>query len=660
MNAPTHDIISRRTMLALSGGGTALLTATAGGCGFFSTDPQGATDDVGSDGDTTAKESPTLTKKVEAGELEPLAERLPKNPMVVEVGEPGLYGGTWHSVTVGPGDDAAFDRIAGYQPLLRKNPMVTENVLNLAESFEQSADAKQFTIKIREGLRWSDGKPFTADDMIFALEDVLGNTDIYPSPTSWISQNGVLAQGEKIDDVTIKINFDKPNGLFPELAAHYTDLVRLPKHYASQFLPKYNDKAEDEAKEKGFDAWVDYFTDRTDSKWTNPDLPVLDAWHITTPLGEGTQVVLERNPYFWKTDQDGRQLPYIDTLSFEVVMDPEVMVLKTTDGEIDLIYRHVDLQSNKPVFAKSAEKGGYQIVDLLPTNMTVQCLALNLANKNKDHRELYQNKDFRIGLSHAINREELITAVYQRQGEPWQAAPTKDSEYYDEEFAKQYTEFDLDLANEHLDKAGITERDGDDMRLLPNGKKLTINLDVAIGGSDEPVTAAGLMKNMLAKVGVRMNVNGIDRTLFSERVSSDVNETDATVWGGDGGLAVEIVEPRWYFPFSSQSFWATPWAAWFATNKSEGVEPIPRIKEQMELYWELLETPDEAARKKLFNEILAIAKEEFWAIGTASAANPYLVVSNRLKNVIGGVPSTAVYYTPAHANPEGWFLDDNA
>ncbi|NYE74313.1 ABC transporter substrate-binding protein [Microlunatus parietis] len=658
MSEPIKNVLSRRNLL-VRGGSAALVTATLSGCGFLSTEPErdGGDSNGGGSVDTSVKESPMLAERVEAGDLEPLAERLPKEPLVVEVAELGSYGGTWRSFTQGPGDTAAFQRIAGYEPLLRKDPMVTQNLPGVATAVEASDDATTFTIRLREGLRWSDGEPLTADDLMFVVQDVAGNPDLNPTPPKWLSQDGKLAQAEKVDDYTVKLTFAQPNGLFLDLATHYIDLVAAPKHYASRFHPKYNDKAEQEAKDAGFETWTDYYDGQV-NEWESVDCPVLNAWKVTTPLGEGNSVELERNPYYWKTDPEGRQLPYIDKLSYAVVMDPEVMVLKTTSGEVDLMYRHVNVPANKPVFAKSREESGYQISDLTPTSMNTMCVALNLANKNKDHRELYQNKDFRIGLSHAIDRQELITAVWQRQGEPWQAAPTKNSIYYDEEFAKQYTEFDVDTANEHLDKAGIAARDGDGFRTLPNGKNLTITLDVAQAMFSEWSAAAAIIKNMWKAVGIRLNVNAIDRTLFSERVGNEANETDACVWSGDGGAAVEIVEPRWYFPFSSQSFWATPWAEYFASDGASGEKPIDAALQQMELYWQLEKTPDQKAREDLYRQIIAIAKEQFWVIGIASAPAPYVVINNRLKNVQTPIPDTPVYYTPAHANPPTWFIQE--
>lgn len=661
MAQPIRERNLRRRSVLSVGLTAGLVTTSASSCTFFSTDPDTEGGDAAA-ASSDATESPMLTEMVDAGELPPLEARLPTEPLVVQAAEPGLYGGTWRSVTLGPGDHTTVDRIIGYEPGLRNSPMLDEVGLGVFTAVETNDDGTQFTISLREGMRWSDGEPFTADDIVFALEDVYGDEELFPEPPDWLSSGGEKALTEKVDDVTVLVTFVQPTGLFEDELSRNMDLINYPKHYAQDFLPTYNNNLDEKVEEAGFETWPDLWLEQigAEATWNHPDLPTIDAWILSTPLGEGNAVEFTRNPYYWKTDTDGRQLPYIDALSFEVVTDSEVMTLKTSDGEVDMLFAHANSADNKPVYAENAEAADIRTVDTTATSMNSMCIALNLAHKDPEKASLYQNKDFRIGLSHAIDREELITAVWQRQGEPWQWAPHADSMYYDEEFAKQYTEFDVDLANEHLDAAGVTETDRDGYRTLPGGDTLTVTLDVSTGVRQEWPTAASMVADMWGEVGIRASVNTIDRTLFYERKISTANEHDAAVWNGDGGLATETIDPRWYMPFSDESLWATPWAAYYASNGAGGQEPIPAALEQVELMWQYASTPDPDEREEIFRQVLEIAKQEFWGIGVGTALNQYWVVKNRIHNIIEGVPDTWVYKTPAHANPETWFINEGA
>jgi ABC-type transport system substrate-binding protein len=223
--------------------------------------------------------------------------------------------------------------------------------------------------------------------------------------------------------------------------------------------------------------WSQLFLAQHDP-WTNPALPRLHAWLPTNTFDQDNRLVLERNPYYFKVDPDGSQLPYIDSVVYAVVGDPQVMILKATNGEIDMQDRNINDLENKPVLAREREKGDYRLSEEVPTNSNTLVISLNLPHRDPVRREIFQNRDFRVGLSYAIDRQEIINAAYQRQGEPYQAAPRPDSPYYDEELAKQYTEFDLARADEHLDRAGYRERDDDGFRRGPDGERISFTVDV--------------------------------------------------------------------------------------------------------------------------------------------------------------------------------------
>lgn len=650
MSSPQTNgrFLTRRGFMQLGGLG-ALTTMSLSGCSFFSTAPS---TEGGRQGGTDLKESPMLTDLVKAGKLPKLEERLPEEPMEVPLAEgPGTYGGTWMSVLLNASDTPWLGRTVGYEQFMRFSVDGTKLIPNILRAIDQSDDAREYTFHLRKGMKWSDGEPFTADDVLFHYDDVYLNKDLTPVVPTYLSSDGKPARMEKIDDYTVRLVFPQPNGQFADRLANIT--IAMPKHYMQQFHPKYNPEAEKLAKEADQPDWMSHFWNRNDT-WVNPDRPTFFAWVVKEPLGEGNRVVFERNPYYWKVDPNGAQLPYIDRVNFDIIAEAEVILLKATNGEVDMTTRHINTLQNKPVLGENRENGDYHFITLDNTVMNDLIVALNLNHEDPDKRRIFQNKNFRIALSHAINREEMIKSAWQRQGVPWQAAPDDRSEFYDEEFAHQYLEYDIKLAEDMLDDVGLARRDGDGWRLMPNGKRLVIDVEVPSPALN-PVWVQGteMVTNYWRKVGVLARTKSEDRSLFYER--KDANQHDAAVWMGDGGHLIEMLEPRWYFPFNNESNYAELWQEYFNTLGESGEKPPPSTLRQMELYWQLIKTPTLEGRKQLFRQILQIAKEQFYAIGTIRTPDSYGIVKNDFHNVPKKLPESHIFNTPATGNPETWY-----
>jgi ABC-type transport system substrate-binding protein len=649
---------TRRELLRMGTAG--LVAASLGtGCDALSTKPGGDDGDDGPRG-KKGREAPSLAKLVKAGDLPPVAKRLPNEPLVVQpIDRVGSYGGTWHTALLGPADAAWLDRTIGYDNLTRWNPEFTDVVPNVAASVEPNADGREYTITLRAGMRWSDGHPFTADDLVFANEDVVRNEKLTPVPPD------NPATFDKVDDVTVRVTFERPNGLFlqEQAQAGGAGLVSKPFHYLKKFHEKYNTDIDALVEEEGVADWVELFNRKGaliegtpyNARWMNPDLPTLSPWHIDSALGDGSRLVASRNPYYWKTDPDGSQLPYIDEVHFQIITDPEVMLLRAGNGDFDMHVRHINEPRNKPVLAGNRESGGYDFFDTTPASMNDLMIAFNLSHTDPVKREIFQNKEFRIGLSYAINRKELITAVFQGQGEPWQAAPREQSDYYVEELATQYTDYDVDAANQHLDQAGYSERDDQDRRLGPDGNPIQFDVETATGLSPTQVDALELIRGYWSEVGVTMRIKAEDRALFYTR--KEANKHDVAIWGGDGGLNDAILDPRWYFPFSQESNYAIAWANWY-NGDSPAMKPPPAARKQMDLYDQLKASPDDDERRELFMQILEIAQEEFYAIGTVLPASGYGIVKKTFHNVPKSMPNAYVYPTPGPTNPEQYYTTE--
>lgn len=321
-------------------------------------------------------EAPAWAQLARDGKLPPLAERLPKKPMVVTPFEKaGTYGGTLRRGLRGSSDHNGILRMVGNQSLVRWNLEFTQVMPNLAERWEINDDASQFTFHLIEGVRWSDGHPFTADDIVFAIEDCVKNSELYSSTPAQLSVAGKAVKVEKIDDFTVKFTFAAANALYLEnlatpLGQHPT---LFPKHYCSQFLPKYNPNIAEEVKKAGVGSWTDLFRARCGdieipSRWGNPDKPTLDPWIVKEPYSGGaTRVIMTRNPYFWQVDTQGNQLPYIDEINFSISQDVESLMLNVISGKIDIQERHISVLSNKPTLSQNMEKGGYRLLSLVPS-----------------------------------------------------------------------------------------------------------------------------------------------------------------------------------------------------------------------------------------------------------------------------------------------------
>jgi peptide/nickel transport system substrate-binding protein len=514
-------------------------------------------------------------------------------------------------------------------------------------------------------VKWSDGKPFTADDIVFWYEDFTLNKELNPAGAPfWMRTKSGPGKVEKQGDHTVVFTFAEPNGFLASRMA--TDLgnpvTAMPKHYLSQFHVTHNPKAVELAKSLGFNSWPDAFLNRSGqgTLFIAAGLPVIRPWSLQTVLGTGTRLVFDRNPYYWKVDPNGSQLPYIDRVVLDIIEDPQVMLLKAAAGELSYHMRHINSPANKPVLARSAAQGNYKVVDLLPSTMNEGVIALNLTHNDPVKKKLYNNKEFRIALSHATNRVEIINAVYQRQGKPWQAAPRPESKFYDEKFATQYLEYNVKLANDILDQAGFKDRNSAGIRLGPDAKPIKINfLASTTGGAQEAllIDVEQILKQQWAQVGIDMDTQTMERSLFIVRTGNE--EQDALMWTGFGGHELVLrVDPRWYLPTATnQSNFAAKWATWFNTNGAKGEEPPEATKKQFTLYRDALATPDDKERDDLFKEILNIARDQFYVIGTTLSLPTYAVLSNKFRNVPEVQPDCWPYPSPGQVHSEQFWIE---
>lgn len=605
------------------------------------------------------KESPLFAEQVTAGSLPPVEERLPENPKVLQPAESiGLYGGVLRRMVKPSADGAMFTRTVSYESLVTWTQDWTGIQPDIAEAFEVSDDAKTFTFHLRKGMKWSDGEPYTSADIKFFWEDVILNDDLTPAKPNWIKSAGELAEMEFPDDYTVIFKFANPNGLFLSRLATPDPLAMFntPKHWAKQFHTTYADQADiDKMITEGqFQQWRDLWAAK--STW-DPQVagrPAIFAFYLVDAyVGGATQVTYERNPYYWKVDTEGQQLPYMDKLVYTIIDSVDAMVPKALNGEVDMQDRHIATDPNKPMFIDNMEKGDYRMYKVFAGSLNRMSIMFNLNHPDKVKNEIFNNLDFRIGLSYAINRQEIIDTVYVGVGEPWQTAPLPNSSFYDEEMAKQYTEYNLDLANEALDKAGYM-KNASGKRLGPDGNPISFVVE-AIDTNPQWSDMLNMISKYWAEVGINMLPKVLERSIFYANKLAYLH--DAGVWSHTGFLADVLLDPRYFIPYSTESIWANGWADWYnGAPAGKDFEPPAVVKESLDLYDSINTTADVEEQVRLGKEMLKIAKENLWSIGIASAPDGYGIVKNNMHNVIDHAGGW-LYPNPAPTNPETWYYD---
>jgi peptide/nickel transport system substrate-binding protein len=599
------------------------------------------------------QEAPTLAAQTQAGRLPAVEERLPEDPLVIVPPETrGPYGGTWRRFGTHVADVGIYEYRIAYEGLLRWDAQGRNILPNLARRWTVEDDGKTFTFWLRKGVRWSDGHPFTADDMLFWYDDICRNTELTPIIADEFRRDGEPMQLEKLDDYTVRMRFKVSHGLFLKIMASggSTAMVSCPAHYLKRFHPKYAPLAqlEAEARSRGWRFWHQLFTDKRD--WRNPDIPRLWAWVIRNPP-PATPIVFERNPYYYKVDPDGRQLPYLDRVAFEM-HELETINMKSINGEIGMLDRHLSFQ-NYPLFAEHQAKGGYEVRHWIDGSGSGAVLAPNLNHKDPVLRAILGDRRFRMALSLAINRQEINEWHYLGAGVPRQVAPPPGSAFYEPEYERAYTEYDPARAGRLLDEMGLDRRDRDGVRLRPDGRPLVLHIEMT-PTYWVPTEVIQRVADGWSAVGVKTDLRVQARPLWQTRVLAMMH--DVSVWGGADEM-LPIMDPRWFFPHSDASEQAVGYARWYNSGGQRGEAPPPEIQRCMTLYRRIELTTDETEQVRLFRQIIDLNRENLWVIGVVGRIPPLVLVKNNFRNVPKAAVVGWVFRTPGNTAPECYAME---
>jgi len=592
--------------------------------------------------------------------LPPVADRLPKEPLVVMPYDAiGTYGGTLKGASGGM--ESGTSEIMAWRTtqLVRMGADNATIKPDVAMAWEWNSDNTELTFTLREGHMWSDGTPFTADDVVFYVNDIVGNAEIYEVPWSAWQIGGVTIKAEKIDDTHVTFIFAEPGTPFLywlATAGSYFPAF-APMEMLKEYHADYNPEADAIAKDAGLDGWVDGFkvywhkwADATVATEIGLEVPTLES-HILAEAPDTQSRSYIANPYYFKVDTTGQQLPYID-MHYERFLDPELITLEVINGNIDQKSQNIPL-SNFPIFKENEVAGDYAIQ--LNDGMIGPVLIFNYTHKDPAVAEIYSDPRFRQAMSVAINRVELGENLFLGLAGGEQAMPANLS-YATEADLEYMAQYDTDLANELLDAMGLDQRGADGYRLRADGEKLAIFWEFSAQFTGDPEFAV-LIADYWQAVGVDVTIKEIETTLYREKEEGN-NLDIAMEWDLPFEYSV-ISEPRLYTPPWSNSTPKTgaPWVEYWNTSGASGVEPPAWAQRLYEIAGEFQSAaPGSDEYMALGQEMVKLNLENMTIIGTAGKIPQINVVSNRIGNVPQwGINAYRAGYTFSY-DPSQWYV----
>ena len=589
----------------------------------------------------TPVETPFFADAVSSGKLPPVAERLPRAPRVVDLPslgrQTGQPGGTWRML-MSDQRDLRFMTVFSYTRLV-----VFDEKLNLVPDILQSLDNqddKVFTLHLRPGHKWSDGQPFTAEDFDYYWNDFASDKKLSPSgPPLALIANGKPPKFEVLDKETVRYTWADPNpGFVPAIASSNPTFIFMPKHYLMQFHQKYAkkedlDKLVKAAKVSG---WVALHERKSRQyRVDNPDLPTLDPWRNTT-YAPAEQFRFERNPYFHRVDSAGHQLPYFDGATM-TLGTPTLIPAKTAAGDADIQARYLNFEDY--TFLKAGEKVHRYGARLWEDGHgAFAALFPNLNAKDKVWRALNRDVRFRRALSLGINRPDINNVLFFGLARPSGDTVLPQSPLFKPELAQAYATYDATQANALLDEAGLSKRDPDGTRLLPDGRRAEITVETS-GENQIYTDIMELVASDWAKLGIRTYVHPSHLDIFRQRIAS--GDTVMSIDQGlDNAVPTAEFEPNALAPTQDSQYQWPDFGLYVQSSGSEGKAiDLPEVQQLEDLWHDWRHADNLAEQRSVWREMLQLNADQVFAIGVVNGTRQPVVVSNRIRNV----PETALW-----------------
>jgi peptide/nickel transport system substrate-binding protein len=619
------------------------------------------------------KENPSiaaLNKRIKGNpaQLPPVATRLPDEPLVIApYFETGKYGGTLKGLSKGTESGTSDLLSIRHVNLVRYHDDLKTIVPNVAKGWQWKDDFTELTVFLRKGHKWSDGQPFTAEDIVFWYEDLILNKDVYQkTPDRWLFA-GKTMKVTALDNHTVKFSFPVPTpGILNRFAVDYGQPFQ-PKHFLMKFMTKYNPEAEALAKEKGLknaaellnkyyggSDWKDVPTPLL-SGFDTQVVPTLEAHIVVEDSATGRHMVA--NPFFHMVDTAGNQLPYINEIDEQYVKDKEVQNLKITNGEVTFKQQAVFIE-DFPLLKENEGRGNYQ-VDLAPALGENVFYGFNTTVKDPVLREIFNDLRFRQAMSLALNREEINEIVFLGQGTPMQSMPAEPAtvSFVTDQQKNAFIEYDPEKAKSLIKEIGLKDKDNDDILERPDGKPFVIRLIYSNQGA--PVKLHELVRDYWGDIGIRIDLKEVSSDEY--RAAANNNDLEVTTWKNDGVSAPTISQDFTAFvpPFGD---YFNPgngfgWAAWKTSGGKEGIEPPADVKKLYSLAEKFIQYPlNTSESNKIATEIMDIHVKHLWKIGTVGEIVNPIVHRNDLGNFKKFAAKTYDYYWTYPYRSFQWYL----
>ncbi|MBQ3157744.1 MAG: ABC transporter substrate-binding protein [Clostridia bacterium] len=586
--------------------------------------------------------------------LPPVAERLPLEPMVEDAAylEIGTYGGELKRAadTGNWGNGKPIE-----EGLFRFKTDGTVEP-NVAKKAEPNADYTVWTIYLREGMKWSDGVPFTAEDCVWFYNAVClnkvdgkGVRDCHKD-----AETKNPAKVEKVDDYTFTVTFETPKYNFPadltvDLKWHYA-----PKHIFEKMVQAVIDGDTETALAEGNAICGGSFVDVGKMGkellyyfWNYPGVPTLNPYVLSTEAGKnnikGEYYEYVRNPYYWKVDANGQQLPYIDKITGLTVSNVDQQLMLLLDGTVD--FQTVAMEDIPTVLESKTKINIYQW-GTTGWGDTGSQLHFNLNVDDANLKALFNNKDFRQGMSICVDREEVAGIYSGGWCLPGQAAPQIGALGYSEEWANQWIEYDVNKAKTLFEQAGLV-MGSDNFYDFADGTDFVLNIvSVADNGAADTYK---ILEPYFRAAGIKCTFKDSDRGNIDNDLMANAVQCMLSPVTGIGDVSIAL-KPNAMIPGKATN------VAWYGTMKKENA--TGDLLKLIELYEQLAKTGDAAARQDLELQMLKLHQENQWTLAYVQSDLQYWAVNDRIKNFPDGAVASDIYRDLGIAHCQCWFIKE--